>query len=190
MKNIILSTVFLITSTIVANAQGFHIGAKAGANLNKISGQSFNDGFKLGYQVGGFAEIDFSKSLGIQPEILFSQTETKTSSFNGNLTPNTDAKLNYLSIPILLRINAGKLLTFHVGPEFSILVNNDKTFVQNGQDAFKSGNFSMIGGVQLNLNSLRIYGRYNIGLSDINDLDNSESWKSQQLQLGLGLRIL
>jgi len=43
--------------------------------------------------------------------------------------------------------------------------------------------------LQFNLGSLRIYGRYNIGLSNLNDIDNTEQWKSQQIQVGLGLKI-
>ena len=189
MKKLFFSTLLLSVFSISANAQ-VRLGAKVGGNLSKIEGQSFNDGFKLSYQAGAFLEVDFTKRLGIQPEVLFSQTQTKTTTFNGNLSPNNDAKLNYLSIPILLRINAGNLLTFHIGPQYSILLNSDKTLLTNGKEAFKNGDFSMVGGLQVNLKALRIYGRYNIGLSNINDIDNKESWKSQQIQLGIGLKII
>lgn len=190
MKKLIFSTLLFAATIFSANAQGFRLGAKAGGNLTKIEGQSFDDGFKLSYQAGAFIEFDFSKRLGIQPEVLFSQTQTRSTTFNGNLSPNTDAKLNYLSIPLLLRINAGNLVTFHVGPQYSILLNSDKTLLANGKEAFKNGDFSMVGGLQLNLKTFRIYGRYNIGLSNINDIDNKESWKSQQIQLGIGLKII
>ena len=119
MKKVILSLVGLLAFASVTLAQGFHIGAKAGANLGKINGQSFDDGFKLGYQLGGFAEIDFTKGFGIQPEVLFSQTNTTvTDEPLSGLKPGADIHLNYLDIPILLRFNAGKLLTFNLGPQF------------------------------------------------------------------------
>ncbi len=190
MKKVFVSALLLVAFVFNAKAQGFHIGAKLGGNLTKIEGQSFDEGFKLSYQAGGFVEIDFTKHLGIQPEVLFSQVSSKTTTFNGNLAPNSDYKLSYLSIPILLRINAGKLITFNVGPQYSILLNNENSLIENGKDAFKSGDFSMIGGLQLNLSSLRVYGRYSIGLSNINDIDNKENWKNQQIQLGIGLRII
>lgn len=190
MKKLFLSALLISAFAIGSQAQGFHLGAKLGANLTKIDGQSFNDGFKLSYQAGGFAEIDFNKHLGIQPEVLFSQVSTTTTNFGGNFTPNSDYKLSYLSIPLLLRINTGKLLTIHLGPQYSILLNNENSLVQNGKEAFKNGDFSMIGGVQLNLSSLKIYGRYNIGLSNISDIDSKEKWKNQQIQLGIGLRII
>lgn len=189
MKKIIILSSIVLCFGITGFSQGFHLGAKVGANATKINGQSFNNGFNLSYQLGGFAEIDFSKTIGIQPEVLFSQSQTTTTNLNSNLTPNKDAKFNYLSIPILLRINTGKLLTLHVGPQYSIVMNNNNTAVQNGSNAFKNGDFAMVAGLQFNLGSLRIYGRYNIGLSNLNDIDNTEQWKSQQIQVGLGLKI-
>src|SRR3954453_17573115 len=108
MKKVILSLLGIIAFTSATLAQGFHIGAKAGANLGKINGQPFSDGFKLGYQLGGFAEIDFTKGFGIQPELLWSQTNTKvTDEPLSGLKPGAEYHMNYLSVPILLRFNAG-----------------------------------------------------------------------------------
>ncbi len=193
MKRIILSAVALIMLSVAANAQGFRLGIKGGTNLTKLSGQSFDNGFKSGYQLGGFMEIDFSKAIGIQPEVLFSESNGRTTSNLGgvltNLQSNQDVKLNYLSIPVLLRINANKMLTFVVGPQYSILVNPHETTLQNGQDAFKSGDFAMVGGLQINLAAFRIYGRYNVGLNNINDLSNQDKWNSQQVELGIGFHF-
>jgi len=203
MKKIILSVLVIMTFSSLAIAQKkdegfkFHLGIKGGANMNKINGQSFKDGYELGYQVGAFAEIDLNKNIGIQPEVLFSQSSTKVAQGFKDIYQNIDnavlddnVRLNYLSVPVLLRINTGKLLTFHVGPEFSILVNDHENLLENGQNAFKKGDFGMIAGAQVNLGTLRIYGRYNVGLTNINDIDNQDKWKNQQLQLGLGLRLL
>ena len=193
MKKVFLA-VLVLGFAASASAQGVSLGAKLGANLNKVSGKSFNEEFDLSYHLGAFVEIDFNKKIGLQPEVYFNQaTATRSSSFStiytANPNANTDIKLNYLSIPVLLRYNVGKAVTLHLGPQFSILMNNDKTLLQNGQEAFKGGDFAMAGGLQLNLKMLRIYGRYNVGLSNINDIDDRDEWKSQQLQLGLGLRL-
>jgi hypothetical protein len=198
MKKIILSTLLLVSLVSVSQAQGIRLGVKAGANLNKISSdQSFNDGFNLSYHAGGFLEIDFNKKWGIQPEVLFNESTTKPSNFrlaysgisNPSLSTSDQIKLDYLSIPILFRYNIGSILTLNVGPQYSILITKDKTLLQNGQSAFKNGDFAMVGGAQLNFKFLRIYGRYNIGLQNLNDISSSDKWKSQQLQLGLGFRL-
>ena len=89
MKNLILSAVALLLISSSAFSQGFGFGLKGGANLTKISGKSFNEEFELGYQLGVFSEIDFSKNFGIQPEVLYSQVNTKrTSGFNAVLGGN------------------------------------------------------------------------------------------------------
>ena len=194
MKKIIFFAACFVCTFTESTAQSFHVGAKAGVNMSKIDGQAFKDGFNAGFQLGGFMEIDFSKTLGIQPEVLFNQTNTTIASDASdiyNLALNGQKKtLNYLSIPVLLRINAGKLLTLHLGPQYSILMNSHETILENGMDAFKSGDFAAVLGAQVNLGSLKIYGRYNIGLNNINDIDNKDKWKNQQIQLGLGFRLL
>jgi hypothetical protein len=198
MKRIFLVAATFILFTAGAFAQGgFRLGVKAGTNLTKITGQSFSDGFDLSYHVGAFAEIDFNKKWGIQPEVLWSQTTTKRTNFD-NLYPtivnsatskDEKIKLDYMAIPILLRYNVGKILTLNAGPQFGILINQDKNFLQNGQSAFKDGDFSLVGGAQLNFNFLRIYGRYNIGLKNLNDVGNQDKWTNQQIQMGIGLRF-
>lgn len=197
MKSIVLSLLILTSFVSLSQAQGIRLGVKAGANLNKISGQSFNDGFDLSYHFGGFMEIDFNKKWGIQPELLWSQSSGKPSSFktvystsvNPLLDGNQQIKLDYLSIPLLLRYNIGGILSLNAGPQFSILLNNDKTLLQSGQSAFKNGDFAMVAGAQLNFKFLRIYGRYNIGLQNINDIDNKDKWTNQQIQAGIGFRF-
>lgn len=197
MKQVIFSALLLLSVVTVSQAQGVRAGIKAGANLNKISGQSFSDGFDLSYHFGGFLEVDLNKKWGVQPEILWSQSTSKPSSFktiyttsvNPLLDGNQQIKLDYLTIPLLLRYNVGGILTLNAGPQFGILLKKDNTLLQNGQSAFKDGDFALVAGAQLNFKYLRIYGRYNIGLQNINDIDNKDKWTNQQIQGGIGFRF-
>ncbi len=197
MKRLMLTMIVLVIAGVVVNAQsGFRLGIKAGANMNKIAGQTFKEGYDLSYHLGGFAEIDFNNRWGIQPELLWSQSKTTRSSGFNNVyqnifNPNADQqiKLDYITIPILLRYNVGKMLTLNAGPQFGILINQNDNLLVNGQSAFKKGDFAMVFGAQVNFNIVRLYGRYNIGLQNINDIDNKEKWTNQQIQLGIGLRF-
>lgn len=196
MKKLLVAVILLFGTIHLVQAQGARVGVKLGTNLNKITGESFKDGFDLSYHVGGFIELDLNRKWGIQPELLWSQTSTKRTNFNtlrpSDINPfntNEKIKLDYLAIPVLLRYTVAGILTLNVGPQFGILLNQDKTLLQNGESAFKSGDFSMVAGGQLNFKFLRIYGRYNIGLQNINDIDNKDKWTNQQIQLGLGLRF-
>ncbi|MBK7434625.1 MAG: PorT family protein [Chitinophagaceae bacterium] len=175
-----------------AFSQKVQIGLKGGASINKLSGKSFKEEFSFGYHVGGFLTIGLGKKFAIQPEILFNQSNVDTSgSFSTiyQFQKLDKVKLNYLSFPILLNFKPVKMLTLQVGPQFGILMNQSSTLLQNGQKAFKSGDFSMLGGVQVNISHFGFYGRYNIGLSNINDIDSQEKWKNQSVQLGVAFRF-
>jgi hypothetical protein len=174
----------------------FHVGIKGGANIIKIDGISFKDQFKYGYHVGGFAEIGLGNKFGLQPEVLFNQVSTSVDSnykhvyqnvFNSN---QSTVKLSYLSIPLLLTYKLiGNFLSLQAGPQFGVLINQDKSLLQNGGDAFKKGDFSLLAGAQIKLSAIRITGRYVIGLNNINDIDNQDKWKSQGFQVSLGLAL-
>jgi len=185
-------TVFIFSA---AHAQTFHLGVKGGANVNKITGKSFKDEFSYGYHLGGFAEIGLGKRFSIQPEVVFNQISQDTSSsFNDiykNVVSNgTKTKLNYISIPILLNVKLSKFVALQAGPQFAIVKDKSKTMVENGKSAFKQGDFSMLAGVQFKLGGFRIYGRYALGLNNLNDIDNKDKWRSQSVQVGVGLAIL
>lgn len=198
MKKTVLAFFSLAVMAVSAQAQSFNLGVKLGALGTKIDGESFEKGYKLSYQGGAFAELDLGK-IGIQPELLFSQTSSKTvsgptstSTVLSPIKPNMDLKLSYLSIPILLRYNFAKMFTINLGPQFSILMNKNSDLSTNGQEAFKGGDVAGVVGLQVHISSLRVYGRYVFGLSDINKVSsvtNSEKWKTQQLEVGVGLKV-
>ena len=181
--------------SIVGNAafsQKFNIGFKGGANINKLTGKTFSDQFSYGYHLGGFVSVGLGNKFAIQPEVLFNQVNVDTSNnFSTVYEFNKVDKvqLKYLSIPILLNYKPIKFLTLQAGPQFGVLINKSSTLVENGRDAFKGGDFSMLGGVQVNISHLKIYGRYAIGLNNLNDIDAKEKWKSQSIQLGVGFTL-
>lgn len=188
-KLVILAIFSIVSST--AFSQKLHLGVKGGANINKLTGKSFSDQFSYGYHVGGFVSVGFKK-FAIQPEILFNQINVDTSSnFSTVYKFNKVDKvqLRYLSVPILLNYKPIKFLTLQAGPQFSILTNKSKSLVENGRDAFKSGDLSLLGGAQVNIGHINIYGRYAVGLSNLNDIDSKEKWKSQSFQVGVGLTL-
>jgi hypothetical protein len=174
----------------------FHIGAKAGANIIKIDGKSFNDEFRYGYHLGGFAEIRLSNKFILQPEVLFNQFSTSVDSSFENVYHNafnssqSNVKLTYLSIPILLNYKLiGSFLSLQAGPQFSVLMNKDKNLLQNGAEAFKQGDFSMVGGAQVKLGPFRVNGRYVVGLSNLSDLGDQNKWKTQGFQVSVGFAL-
>lgn len=191
-KFLLLFTSVLVSTVSMAQ---FHLGIKGGANVTKVDGKSFKDEFRYGYHLGGFAEIRMGNKFVLQPEVLFNQYATRLDSnyknvyqdvFNGN----SNIKLNYLSIPILVNYKLiGSFLSLQAGPQFGVLIDQSRTVLQNGADAFKKGDFSMLAGLNFKVGPMRINGRYAIGLNNISDITNDKEWKNQGFQVSVGLAL-
>jgi hypothetical protein len=189
---------FLIACVLFAQAamSQINFGIKGGANITKVEGKAFRDEFRYGYHLGGFAEIGLGDKLSIQPEVLFNQYQTRADSSFSNIYQNAtdfsnyrDVKLNYLSIPILLSYKLGNILSLQAGPQFGVLMSQDKNLLQEGKEAFKTGDFSLLGGAQINISKLRLTGRYFVGLNNINDISDQNKWNNQGWQLSVGIAL-
>jgi len=195
MKTKLSALLSLLLFTQAAMAQ-FHLGVKGGVNITKVDGKAFKDEFRYGYHLGGFAEIGLGGKLGIQPEVLWSQNQTRVDSSFSDVYENSlqisnyqDVTLNYLSIPVLLNYKLGSLMSLQAGPQFGILLDQSKTLLQNGQEAFKKGDFSLVGGAQIHIAKIRLQGRYFVGLNNISDVSDQNKWNNQGFQLSVGLAL-
>ena len=174
----------------------FRVGAKAGVNINKISGESYKEGFNYNYLLGGFMQFNFSKTLGFQPEFNFVQSSSEFSNNAGNVYDDLfksgsqrKAKLDYLKVPLLLNINVGqsKRVKLQLGPQFGSLLNQKVDGLNTDNTIFKKSDFSALGGLWIQLPFVNIGGRYELGLNNINDIDHSEKWKNQAFTIFVGV---
>lgn len=197
----------LLLNVITANAQKkdpsekeslFRWGFKGGLNLNKIEGRSFKDEFNYNYSLGGFMQINFTRKLGLQPEINFVQTSAEQSSditviYDDLFLEGTQkkAKLDYLKFAGLLNIDIGpsQRVKLQLGPQWGMLVSEAVDSLKTPKDIFKNGELSVLGGVMLQLPLFHIGTRYEIGLTDINGIDNQDKWKSQAWQFFVGITL-
>ena len=207
MKNLIVPLLF---SALCLNAYSqkkkdpaekeslFRWGFKGGLNLNKIEGQSFNEGFNYNYALGGFMQINFSRKLGIQPEVNFVQTSAEQSDditviYDDLFLEGTQkkAKLDYLKFAGLLNIDIGpsQRVKLQLGPQWGMLLDEAVDSLQSSQDIFKKSEFSVLGGIMLQLPLFHIGTRYEIGLTNINGIDNQDHWKSQAWQFFVGITL-
>ena len=207
MKDLIISLLF---SALCLNAYSqkkkdpaekeslFRWGFKGGLNLNKIEGQSFNEGFSYNYALGGFMQINFSRKLGIQPEVNFVQTSAEQSDditviYDDLFLEGTQkkAKLDYLKFAGLLNIDIGpsQRVKLQLGPQWGMLLDEAVDSLQSSQDVFKTSEFSVLGGIMLQLPLFHIGARYELGLTNINGIDNQDKWKSQAWQFFVGITL-
>jgi hypothetical protein len=174
----------------------FRFGAKLGANINKISGTSYKEGFNYNFQAGGFLQFNFSRRFGIQPEVNFVQTQ---SDFSDDPTEIYDdifrdgsqkkAKLNYLEVPVFLNVNIGpsKRVKLQVGPAYGGLLKQTVDSLRTNGNIYKNGEWSAIGGLWLQLPVVNIGARYKLGLTDINAIDDRQTWKNEAIQVFIGV---
>jgi hypothetical protein len=213
MKKIFLSLTFLFSMALIGAAQTatddantgastpkFRIGVKAGGGVGKISASSFENKAKLGGFVGGFGELRLSSLLDIQPEINANTLNTTTVATQPNVLINGLKKtLYYIDVPVLLKVNVSSTLSFVAGPQISVVLNNPNgangvqwySNGKSGQYTFNPTNVSAVGGAQLSFGVVRIQARYIAGLSNIANYNiqtyaQRQSWKTTQMQLGIG----
>lgn len=100
-----------------------------------------------------------------------------------------DAEISFINIPILAKFYVVEGFNIHAGPQLGIVVDAD-----GGTDDLKSTNFSLSFGAGYELpTGLFFDARYNLGVSDILDVDGTEfadfEMKTRNFQVGVGYRF-
>lgn len=197
----LIKVCFVIVSfsllSFAANAQAsVGIGIKGGLNFANINvsnspGVTYNN--RTGYHFGAYSLIKLGK-IGIQPELLFS----KQGSNYSVSTNNYEANFDYILVPILIKlytvaginIQAGPQIGFNSGGELKSTVNNVTT-TQSASSLIKSNDISIAMGLGWDLPfGLSIDARYNLGVSDNNNVSGSSSnVKNQVIMISAGYRL-
>lgn len=174
----------------------FRIGAKGGANINKISGKSYKEGFNFNFQAGIFLQFNFSERFGLQPEVNFVQS---TSEFTNDANDiyydlfldgsQKKSRLNFLEVPVLLNINVGqsKRVKLQIGPAYGGLLKQTVDSLKNNGNIYKNGEWAAIGGFFIQLPFVNLGARYKMGLTELNGIDNQQKWRSQSVQVFVGV---
>lgn len=180
MKKVLLLAVVTVLGFTNVNAQKIKFGAKGGLNFANISGDNTKGiDAVTSFNFGILSEIPISDKFSFQPELMYSG---QGYSFNDNTIA-----LSYLNIPLMGKYYVTKGLSLEAGPQIGFLLaaKNEKTNVKDSFNTFDFGvNFGL--GYKLD-NGLNFGVRYNLGLTDINNLDNySGKNKNGVLQLSVG----
>ena len=159
----------------VMQAQHVNIGIKAGLNLYNIKyNNDIKYDTKAGLHAGLLGHIHVTKNFAVQPELLFSAQGAKYT------TAGVDTKLNlnYLNIPVLLQYMFDNGFRFEAGPQVGLLLTakadngTTKTDIKSDLKPVDVGLALGLGYIHVP-SGFGVDARYNLGLSNINDDDNS-----------------
>ncbi len=189
----ILFLIILFFSLDTHAQEKFGLGIKVGQNLSSVNSVAV-DRHSASYHGGVTMQLGLTKKISLVPEVLLSQTKLATNPsigdvLNDNLLKPETYHLNYLLLPLMLQIKPFQGLLLQAGPQYGILLDQKKDGIENAQLAFKQGEFSLVGGAKVNLGGFFVYGRYVIGLQNINESQDQEKWKTTQWQLGIGMNL-
>jgi hypothetical protein len=166
MKKFLLLAVVTVLGFTNVNAQEIKFGAKGGLNFASISGDNTKGiGAVTAFNFGVLSEIPISDTFSFQPELMYSG---QGYGFNDNTIA-----LSYLNIPLMGKYYLTKGLSIEAGPQIGFLLSakNENTDVKDSFNTFDFGvNFGL--GYKFD-NGLNFGVRYNLGLTNINNLDNS-----------------
>ena len=168
------------------SALSIKYGVKAGVNLSNMSNDmTFDPGFSMGtgFHIGALVNLHWGQRTesslpgtglwGLQPEIIFSNQVIKSD--------GGDVKLNYIKVPVMLKVYPISCLSIEVGPEFSYLISSSPKSLNVDEATVKVGdckglNFGAgIGAAYESKCGLMVGARYSIGFTD---LGKNLQWKN------------
>ncbi len=190
-KFILLATVFI---AFTAKAQEkINIGIKVGQNFTSVNSVAV-DRHAASYHGGITVQIGLTDKISLVPELLLSQTKLSINPSIADVLSDSRYKpetyhLNYMIVPLLVQVKPFSALLLQAGPQYGILLDQKKDGKENAQLAFQQGEFSFVGGAKVNLGGFFVYGRYVVGLQNINELQDQAKWRTTQWQLGIGMSL-
>jgi len=183
---------FALCSVLAVNAQkdkreeGIKLGIKGGLNVANLMGDIKDVSIRTSINVGMLAEIIVTDKFSIQPELLYSgQGATSTSD-----DPRQGRyKLDYVLLPVLAKFPIASGLSVEAGPQLGFLVSSkNKTNDSNEKiENLKTMDFGLDAGLEYELKSGVIFqGRYNLGITNINDADNNTTISNGVISFSVG----
>ena len=180
----------LLLNASPASGQGLSLGVEGGPTFAdfSVSDGDAELGSKTGFRVAGVIRYGFGGPLGLQTGIGLSQKGASASQ------EDVDYNLSYVEVPLLLtatiptpapvspRIYGGGQVGFESSCEIAASTSGltgsfDCSAEQLGEAAFetKSSSYGLVfgGGLDFNVSgpvAITVDGRYELGLSDINDV--------------------
>ena len=196
MKNHFLLLSLLLLLSVSAAAQKGTVGVKAGLNYSTAHFANVEGvDEKAGIVAGVFAEAG-KREVRFQLEILYSREGFKT--MDEDLF-DINVRLNYINIPLMVKVYPVKWLSLDVGYQAGILWNavahKTSSYLGNVPEntdvpGMRSVNNSLLLGITFRLGEkVDLSARYNLGISDLANKKEGDMFRSRVGQFTLGYRF-
>ncbi len=173
-----LGTTFTNVQAQTNDSSNAQVGVKGGVNFSNLYSDDVDDNNVLtSFNAGFYASIPLTSSLAFQPEFLYSRKGAELEYDNAFASGATKFKLNYIEVPLLLKINLTDNINVHAGPYFAYLIDakvtdensdGDINFEEEfDNDDFNKFDVGLSAGLGFDFNSIGIGARYNYGLSTV-----------------------
>jgi len=199
------TTTTTTTSSNMSSDSAVRFGVKAGMNVSSVSkdGALDDQGSKIGFNAGVFANIPVGSMFSVQPEVLYSQYGDKYDQVILGKRISSARHLDYITVPVMLQYNIIPNLYVEAGPEFGFLVsaknklkNESDNDVINQSGDYKDGlngfNFGIgLGAGYYFTDNIGVTARYVAGITDIaKDRPNgSDATRNNVFQVGLAYKF-
>ena len=181
-KRILATLALVLTTSLAVNAQSedsnAEFGVKGGLNFSNLYTEDVDDNNALtSFNAGVYAKLPITDAFAIQPELLYSRKGAELVYNNALAEGTAKFKLNYIELPILLKINLTNSFNIHAGPYFAYLIdaqvtNENESGTLNFEETYNNDDFNkfdygLSAGVGLDFQSLGFGIRYNYGLQTV-----------------------
>jgi hypothetical protein len=172
-------TLFMTATFGVLHAQDENVttefGVKGGFNMSNLYQNDADDENVLyGFNAGVYATLPISDFIAIQPELLFTTKGAELKYDNALASGDAKFRLNYIELPLLVRVNITKNFNIHAGGYASYLVSSKLTgsgtfdFDQDiDTDDLNKFDAGLSAGVGVDFNPISVGVRYNYGLTTV-----------------------
>lgn len=183
-KYILYSVVFLFLGQL-AMAQTKGIGIRFGYNFANLSGDIQQNETLTAFHVGAFTDFKLRDCLFLQPELMFSVQGSAFSYGDDELSESdTDLKISYLNIPVLLSYHYTEKLSFTGGPQIGVLMgakDSGKDIIDNVAPYDIALSLGLAYKVY---KDIRLSARYNQGFLKVSSESESD-WRHNVFQLSM-----
>ena len=184
MKKILVIAAVVISAGTMSAQEYVEFGAKAGLNFASLNGEDTEhlDGV-TSFNLGLVAEFPLTDKFSVQPEVLYSGLGASSSEGNATL------KLDYISIPVMLKYYVLDGFSLEAGPQvsFNVVAEDEYDGESSEIEDINSTDFGAGVGVGYELPmGVFFQARYGFGFSEIWD---DSGLKNNVFQLSAGYKF-